>query len=109
MAKTRSKHQKELYASYKSSKRMESNRKRKLERALKKNPENEQIVQALKNIGYRRKTPTTSHWSHQKIAEVMLNKSFKKASTITIVPCAEKQMFKLKERAHSGGVKVWNS
>lgn len=50
--------------SYKASKRWESNRKRKLLRALKRSPGNaEQITAALQNIHYRRKTPVTPFWS----------------------------------------------
>jgi hypothetical protein len=39
------------------------NRKRKLERVLKAQPNNEQVKMALKDIHYRRKTPNTHRWS----------------------------------------------
>lgn len=51
-------------SNYKTSKRWETNRKRKLLRALKRNPGNaEQINAALANIYYRRKTPTNRFWN----------------------------------------------
>lgn len=50
-------------ATYKTMKRWETNRKRRLENLLLKNPENKEVELALKNIRYRRKTPTTPFWS----------------------------------------------
>ena len=44
--------------------RWEVNRKRKLERQLKLQPNNEQVRLALGNIHRRRKTPTNREWSH---------------------------------------------
>jgi hypothetical protein len=61
------------YARYKSGKVWETNRIRKLKRALKDNPNNaEEINKALANITYRRKTPTTKQWSatRRRIAEI---------------------------------------
>jgi hypothetical protein len=63
-------------ALYKSSRRWEANRKRKLERALKEQPTNEQIKIALKNIVYRRKTPTNREWSASWIRTAKLIKAF---------------------------------
>jgi hypothetical protein len=63
MANKTSKGQEGYYARYKSSGIYTKNRKRRLERALKRNPENEQIKDALKDIGYRRKKPNTQMWS----------------------------------------------
>ena len=40
-----------------------ANRKKKLERILKQQPNNEQVKMALKDIHYRRQTPKTSVWS----------------------------------------------
>lgn len=59
-------------SNYKNSKRWESNRKRKLLKAQKAQPNNLQIAEALKNIKYRRKTPTTKFWSltRRRIAEL---------------------------------------
>ena len=61
---------------YKTLRRWETNRKRKLARALKRNPENaEQINKALAQIVYRRKTPTTPQWSHtDKLTAQMLKR-----------------------------------
>ena len=44
--------------------RWEVNRKRKLERQLKLQPNNKQVELALQNIHRRRKTPTNREWSH---------------------------------------------
>lgn len=62
-SKSRSKHQGSLYAQYKTEQRWSKNRRKKLERLAKVHPENAQIQEALKNIKYRRKTPSTSAWS----------------------------------------------
>ena len=62
--KIRGKSHEAYYARYKSGKVWERNRTRKLNRALKRNPENaEQIKAAMECLVYRRRTPTTSHWS----------------------------------------------
>lgn len=74
--KSRSKTSEGNAASYKSSRRWESNRKRKLERVLKEQPENQQIKDALKNMVYRRKTPTTPQWSASWIRVAKLFKEF---------------------------------
>lgn len=64
-------------ASYKGTKRWETNRLAKLLRAQKLHPNNEQIVKAMKNIYYRRKTPTTATWSSTKRRVAVLMKEFK--------------------------------
>lgn len=76
MANKTSKGQEGYYASYKASNKQAKNRKIKLERQLKKQPNNEQVALALKNIMYRRKTPTTSVWSHSMIRQAKLIKEF---------------------------------
>lgn len=48
-------------AAYKSENRYEKNRRARLERALKKQPNNEQIKDALKNIKYRRYIPKNKY------------------------------------------------
>lgn len=50
-------------ADYKSSKRWEKNRRRKLEKLILLQPNNEQLKTALSNIVYRRKTPKVRFWS----------------------------------------------
>lgn len=69
---------KQAYAAlYKSSTRWATNRKIKLTRLLKQQPNNEQIKDALANIKYRRKTPTTKTvWSHGNIRIAKLFKEF---------------------------------
>ena len=65
MAGKSSKSQEGYYAKYKSAKTWEANRKARLERTLKEQPNNEQVKQALKGMVYRRKTPGPLGWSHQ--------------------------------------------
>lgn len=56
--------------------RMEANRKEKLLRLLKQQPNNEQIKDALTNIKYRRKTPKNQEWSKTDIKTAKLFKAF---------------------------------
>lgn len=67
---------KQYYQLYASKTKWAANRKRKLERALRRNPNNEQIKDALANIVYRRKNPKTKMWPHSRRAEAQLIKSF---------------------------------
>ena len=64
-------------STYKGSKRWETNRMIKLLRAQRLHPNNEQITAALKNIRYRRKTPTNQTWNSSKRRIAMLMKEFK--------------------------------
>lgn len=54
----------------------ETNRKRKLLKLLKLQPNNEQIKDALTNIKYRRKTPKGQEWSKTDITIAKLFKEF---------------------------------
>lgn len=63
-------------SNYKNAKRWESNRRRKLLKAQKQHPNNLQIAEALKNIKYRRKTPTTSFWNPTRMNIAKLFKLF---------------------------------
>ncbi len=64
-------------ALYKSSTRWATNRKIKLTRLLKQQPNNEQIKDALANIKYRRHTPNgKTVWSHGNIRLAKLFKEF---------------------------------
>ena len=58
------------------SNRWEVNRKRKLEKQLKLQPNNEQVKLALQNIHRRRKTPTNREWSKSWIRIAKLFKLF---------------------------------
>ena len=118
--KSRSAHQGGLYKVYQTQNRQALNRKRKLERALKAAPNNEQIVAALKAIKYRRGTPKTSVWSHTSKAWAQMKKSFAVVPGTKGVKVSEKEMFKLRARAHdregnllmkeiSCGLLVWTS
>lgn len=77
MANTaRSKTAQNTAAVYKSSRRWESNRMRKLARTLKEQPTNEQVKAAMKSMVYRRKTPNTQEWSASWIRVAKLFKLF---------------------------------
>ena len=54
----------------------EANRKQKLLKLLKQQPNNQQIQDALVNIKYRRKTPKTQEWSKTDIRLAQLFKEF---------------------------------
>ena len=90
MAKSRSKTAENAAQVYKSSKRWETNRMRKLERALKRNPENKQIELAMKNMVYRRRTPTNRVWSHSMRRQAELFQRF--------VGCVYVDMFSSNEK-----------
>lgn len=131
MAKSRSKTAENNAQVYKSSKRWETNRMRKLERALKRNPENKQIETAMKNMVYRRRTPTNRVWSHSMRRQAELFRRFvgrvypdmfssnEKLSGPALVkagtaqkakPFDQSQMFALGTRAVTkvAGVAVWS-
>lgn len=72
MAKAQSSSKKAQSAAY--TQRYTKNRERKLKRALKRNPENTQIQEALKNIHYRRKDPKSPQWSRKNKAIAQLLK-----------------------------------
>jgi hypothetical protein len=77
-------------AMYKSNKRWVTNRKRRLLRAQKKHPNNEQIAVALKGLHYRRKTPTTPAWSSTRRKIAVLIKEFKGRVDMGIFSANEK-------------------
>lgn len=64
------------FAKYKASNKFASNRKIKLERLQKEQPNNKQITLALQDIRYRRCTPKAAHWNHSQIAVAKLFKEF---------------------------------
>jgi len=73
------------YSNYKSSSRWQSNRKRKLLKQLKLQPNNEQLKDALVNIKYRRKTPgQKAMWSKTNIQIAKLFKLFTGAANIDL-------------------------
>lgn len=109
MAKSRSKNQQNLYSVYKSQNRQAANRKRKLLKLQKAQPNNEQIKKALDNIKYRRCTPKVPTWSHTAIQKVMLFKTFTKGKHTNVPNMPDKDMFKLKSRAHIKGELVWQN
>lgn len=73
MAKAQSSSKKAQSAAY--IQRYAKNRERKLKRALKRSPNNQQIQAALQNIHYRRKEPKSQQWSKQRKATAQLLKS----------------------------------
>ena len=77
MAKAAGKSKVAQSALYKSSNRWKSNREKRLMRALKRNPGNEeQITAAMSQMVYRRGTAKNPRWSHSMIKEAMLLKEF---------------------------------
>jgi len=76
MAIKTSKSQTNYYAVYKTTRKWEANRKRKLERTLKAQPNNKQVQAALKSIVYRRRTPTNRVWSASWIRIAKIIKQF---------------------------------
>ena len=76
---------------YKSSNRFIANRKARLERTLKKQPNNEQVKLALKdNVSYKRKAPTTPYWSHTMIKEAKIIKEVTGSMSLDIFSNIEK-------------------
>ncbi len=59
-----SKGRQNTYAGYKASMKWKANREAKLRKLIKLNPGNLELVAALKNVSYRRKTPKAPFWSH---------------------------------------------
>ena len=68
----------EAYAArYKTTNMYSANRKRKLTRTMKAQPNNKQLALAIKNItSYRRRIPKDSYWSHSMIETAKLYKKF---------------------------------
>ena len=56
--------------------RTQANRKRRLQRTLKSQPNNLQVQNALLELGSKRKTPTNPQWSHSAIRLAKLFKEF---------------------------------
>jgi hypothetical protein len=97
------------YSNYKSSSRWQSNRKRKLLKQLKLQPNNEQLKDALVNIKYRRKTPgQKAMWSKTNIQIAKLFKLFTGAANIDLFSSNPKtQAFALMQKTdNKHGVKV---
>jgi hypothetical protein len=121
------------FANYKSSKKYDANRLKKLLRLQKEQPNNQQIAKALDNIHYRRDTPKTEVWSHSMISDAKIFKYFTgkfNRGIYSTIPGTESaalrdrnenifehykapslnqnSMYSLKERAHSSnGMRVW--
>lgn len=69
-----SKSQELNYVKYKTANKQAANRKKKLEKLFKDNPNNEQLELAIKDIKYRRGTPKTHVWDKDMIATASLFK-----------------------------------
>lgn len=113
----------------KGTKRFPENRKRRLERTLKEQPNNEQAKLALtEHPSWLRKKPTTPYWSHSMIREAKIIKEFTGKMDLTIFSSIDsirgnarlhiasepfnkapegKVSFSLATRAHNRGVLVW--
>lgn len=76
-----------------------ANRKKKLERILKDQPENEQVKMALKDIHYRRQTPKTTVWSASaKRAKDLVSNWCNNPKPVPFDTISAKYMFSLKTR-----------
>lgn len=62
MANKVSNGRKEGYARYKAARQWEKNRKRKIAKHIKNNPNDKVAALAIQNISYRRRVPTTRLW-----------------------------------------------
>lgn len=106
--KKTSKSDEAYHTRYKQQNVFATNRKRKLERLIKEQPNNLQLPLALKNVGHqRRDTPKKETWSATAIRQIMLEKLFKKPG---IVPAKTHKYsdFALVVRAHDKtGKTVW--
>jgi hypothetical protein len=108
MAKKTSKSRQAYYAAAKSSAKQATNRRRKLQKLLKTYPNNLQLTEALNNAGYRRKTPTTSKWSHsEKASAQLMREALHNPLKIVATKLNERKMFQLGVRAHDRGTPVW--
>lgn len=76
MAIKTSKSQTNYYALYKTTRKWEANRKRRLEKTLRAQPNNKQVQAALKSLVYRRRTPTNRVWSATWIRAAKIIKLF---------------------------------
>jgi hypothetical protein len=76
MAIKTSKGREAYYSAYKAQNKQAKNRKAKLERLLKKDPNNEQVREALANVKYRRKTPSNPIWTSSKRKTATILKEF---------------------------------
>jgi hypothetical protein len=63
-------------SNYKTSKRWETNRIKRLKKLMEKHPNNKQLELAIKNVHYRRKTPKTREWTKTQIYVASLFKLF---------------------------------
>lgn len=97
----------EAYASRYKSTIFAANRKKKLERIVKEQPNNEKAAMALKDIHYRRGTPKTSVWSSSTKQAAALLASFAKNTNSSAQPRTDtisaKNMFSLKTRIRNAG------
>lgn len=127
MAKAQSKSRQAYSSAYKASNRWQANRKRKLLKQLKLQPNNEQVKQALLDIRYRRRTPNTAEWSKSNIQIAKLFVEFRghagkelfsanpKTQAAALAEPSRRQSklpngkvdFTLGARAHNKGVRVW--
>lgn len=76
MATKSSKTAENRFAQYKANKTWEKNRKLRLERTIRDQPNNEQAKSALKGMVYRRKTPGPHGWSATEKRAAQLYKQF---------------------------------
>lgn len=108
MAQKTSKSNENYFSRYKQNGLYAKNRKRKLAKQLRLQPNNsKQVEEAIAVLtSYRRKTPLNPKWNPAAIAEVMIQKEFAKANKE--VPVTKyRSLFSIGARAHNKGQPVW--
>lgn len=124
--KSSSKGRQAQYSNYKTQERWKTNRRRRLLKAQKQQPENEEIKHALLNLKYRRRKPGAMGWSHTNKHMAQLIKAVHGVCPVTVfssntkladqtiatlahkpsnIPARQKVSFKLGDRAKIGS---WN-
>lgn len=101
MANKTSKSNENYFARYKTLGMRAKNKKLRLERELRRNPNNKNVEMALASIvSYGRKAPTTPKWTPTAISTAVLLRAFKKANKP--VPQMPRAPFSIGVRAHDG-------
>lgn len=82
--------------------RTEANRRRRLERTIKTQPNNEQAKRALGDSKNKRKAPVTPYWTHTMIREARLFKQFTGKMDINVFSSNETIRANARLHLHSG-------
>lgn len=109
MANKTSKSNEAYFARYKTQGIRAKNKKLRLERELRQNPNNKTVEVALKSItSYSRAAPKTPKWSHTDIAVAVLNKLFTKGGGVVPTKKYKFSDYSIAARAHDKtGKLIW--